>query len=135
MMPRLALGPLALARTASAEVLVKILKDMNIGYAHGAGTEAPGTAVKNAPFMIFFGKVPSPADCLTACVADLDCTGFVHTDDKQAQHAYDNTCYFRTDGCHDKSCVSLLFFLFFGGGRGAHDNRRGPGAHRGPAGR
>ena len=100
----IALGLLLQPHTAAAHVAVKMMKDMNIGYAHGSGLEPPGTAVKGAPFMIFFGTVPSPEACAAACVADLACTGFVHTDDKQEQKSYDNTCYFRTDGCHDPSC-------------------------------
>ena len=100
----LALGLLLQPHTAAAHVAVKVMKDTNIGYAHGSGLEPPGTAVAGAPFMIFFGVVPSPAACAAACVADPACTGFVHTDDKQEQKVYDNTCYFRTDGCHDTSC-------------------------------
>ena len=94
----------ALPGAAIAEVLIKVLKDYNIGYGHGTGSEAPGTPVAKSPFMIFHGHVGSPTACADACVDDDACTGFVHTDDKSENHKYDNTCYFRTDGCHDTSC-------------------------------
>ena len=90
-----------------------------------------------APFVIFFGKADTPTACAAACVADAACTGFVryktlplsavpllfvfktvpflavcllkvHTDDKTGHHEYDNTCYFRTDGCHATSCDKLI---------------------------
>ena len=86
-----------------SEVLVEHLEGYNIGYGRGSGKEAPGTAVANYPGVIFHGKVDSAAACEVACVADLKCTGFVWTDTKQRQPVYDQTCYFRVDGCHPGS--------------------------------
>eukprot|EP01043_Picozoa_sp_COSAG02_P051003 COSAG02_NODE_5311_length_4447_cov_38.707452_3_plen_310_part_00 len=88
-----------------AEVAVKVLKDTNIGWGHGTGHEAPGAAVAGYPAVIFYDRVESTSDCQVACVADPRCTGFVWTDDDDTQEpVYHTTCYFRTDGCHTKSC-------------------------------
>eukprot|EP01052_Picozoa_sp_SAG31_P010528 SAG31_NODE_579_length_13948_cov_5.599105_5_plen_325_part_00 len=103
------LWPLALwLRAGSAEVQVKMLKDTNIGYAHGSGNEKPGEKVAGYPSVIFYDHVNTPTECAIACVKHSACTGFVHTDDKQQQKQYANTCYFRTDGCHDKSCDRMI---------------------------
>ena len=102
-----ALPPLLLLLLAGvsvrSEVLVEHLEGYNMGYGRGSGKEAPGTAVANYPGVIFHGKVDSAAACEAACVADLKCTGFVWTDTKQRQPVYDETCYFRVDGCHPGS--------------------------------
>jgi hypothetical protein len=86
-----------------ADVGVKLLKDTNIGWGRGTGKEAPGAAVAGYPAVIFYDRVESTSDCEMACVADPRCTGFVRTDEN-GQGPYRKTCYFRTDGCHDKSC-------------------------------
>jgi hypothetical protein len=108
LLPLLLLLPGLLFGNAAADVRLKILKDYNIGYAHGTGQEAPGAAVVNSPFMIFFGHTDTPTKCATACIHDQRCTGFVHTDAHSSNHGYDNTCYLRTDGCHDPICDKLI---------------------------
>jgi hypothetical protein len=64
---------------AVAPVVVKILKDTNIGWGRGKGDEPAGTPVVGYPAVIFFGRVDSPSKCADACVADAKCTGFIHT--------------------------------------------------------
>ena len=99
--------PGLLLRCVAGEVQLKTLKDYNIGYAHGSGKEEPGAAVSGSPFMIFFGRVDTPIRCAMACIHDQRCTGFVHTDGHNGDR-YANTCYLRTDGCHDKSCDNKI---------------------------